>query len=83
MDLHTTIERGKREILADVKSGAVPATAKDFAELHDYVDANYYGGAFEAEFDDSDRACAFWNKVQDTLDAWIRSGAMRREAKTP
>jgi len=39
-----TIERSKAEILEDIASGVVPDTVSSFSELHDYVDANEYGG---------------------------------------
>lgn len=39
-----SIERGKREIQEDIASGRVPFTVTTFGRLHDYVDANYYGG---------------------------------------
>jgi hypothetical protein len=40
-------ERMKADIVADVKAGIVPATVASFSELHNYVDANCYGGAEE------------------------------------
>jgi hypothetical protein len=40
-------ERMKREILADICAGVVPDSVKDYSELHDYVDANCYGGSEE------------------------------------
>ncbi len=81
------IERAKREILADVADGTVPATCASFGELHDYVDANGYGGAFEdgnfsicADDDSNIAECHanvdFWNDVQDAVDAWINGGAL-------
>jgi hypothetical protein len=78
----TTIEveertaRAKREVLADVASGVVPATVQTFSELHDYVDANGYGGAFDDDAPGADSE--IWNALQDTIDAWIRSGEMAR-----
>lgn len=76
MSTDFVIERGKREIMADVRNGTIPSTAADFSELHNYVDANGYGGAFEDDahaVEDVD----FWNAVQDALDLWIKSGALR------
>jgi hypothetical protein len=77
------IELAKREILTDVPAGRVPATVASFATLHDHVDANKYGGACEEDadcnwssFDDSDEACAFWNHVQNAIDAWIKAGGI-------
>lgn len=72
------VERAKSEVLADIAAGHVPATVATFAELHDYVDANYYGGAFEGELseDDAERdlQVAFWNRVQNAVDQWIKAG---------
>lgn len=63
----------KAEILADIASGKVPATVPDFSALHDYVDANEYGG-----FCDEDRRGG-WSTddlvaVQGRVDAWLRAG---------
>jgi hypothetical protein len=74
MDAKNAVERAKREIRADITSGRVPASVASFAELHDYVDANGYGGAFEVEWNDSDEFNAFWNGVQSAIDAWIKAG---------
>ncbi len=43
-----TIARMKSEILADIAAGTVPASVSTFSELHDYVDANEYGGFCDA-----------------------------------
>lgn len=66
----------KREILEDVRDGRVPADVPTFSALHDYVDANEYGGLTE------DRAA--WSlstvaAVQDELDRWIVRGGVRGE----
>ena len=49
-----------------------------FAELHDYVDANEYGGLtawpFRVEDGWSDDDIDNMNQIQDTLDLWIRAG---------
>lgn len=66
--------RAKREISADIAAGHVPPTVRTFSELHDYVDANYYGGAFGWPLDDTEAACDFWNRVQDAVDEWLREG---------
>lgn len=75
--------RAKTEILADIEAGTVPATVASFSELHDYVDANGYGGAFEDAVicadDDSNIVDVqanvdFWNEVQNAVDAWIKAG---------
>ena len=78
------VERCKREILADIATGRVPATVRSFGELHNYVDANEYGGACEGEWTDEtlDTVCEFWGRVQDTVDAWLRTGLFMHGAMT-
>ena len=47
-NLPETVARMKTEILADIAAGTVPASVFTFSELHDYVDANEYGGFCDA-----------------------------------
>lgn len=47
MTLEELTQRIKEEILSDVFHGNLPIDVKSFAELHDYVDANCYGGLCE------------------------------------
>ncbi len=74
MNLELTVERAKREIVADVMADRVPVSVAGYSELHDYVDANGYGGAFEdaADVEDVD----FWNAMQDAVDTWIKQGGV-------
>ncbi len=83
------IKRAKQEILADVADGTVPASCASFGELHDYVDANGYGGAFDdgnfvlCADDDSNLVdcqanCDFWNDVQDEVNRWIHNGGLTK-----
>jgi len=81
--LQDAIARGKREILSDIVQGRVPSDVSSFGQLHDYVDANEYGGlcdtyANEGDPTDSmsDEWIAFGNAVQDALNAWIVAGWM-------
>ena len=74
-ELHAVVERAKKEVLAHVAAGIVPRTCASFSELHDYVDANGYGGAFERPFDNNETD--FWNAVQDTVDRWIKAGGLQ------
>jgi hypothetical protein len=75
-ELRRIVERAKAEILADVAAGTVPSTCASFSELHDYTDANGYGGAFERPFYNNETD--FWNAVQDAVDAWIKQGGLKR-----
>ncbi len=72
----TAVSRAQSEILADVTAGVVPVTCGSFAELHNYVDANEYGGACES-FSGSEEHCEFWNAVHDDLNEWIEEGGLR------
>ena len=69
------VERMKREILADVRKGVVPNTCGSFSALHDYVDANCYGGFCEEGFDESKVNAT--NDAQNAIDLWIRAGGLK------
>jgi hypothetical protein len=79
-----TLVRMKREILTDIASGRVPDTVLTFGELHDYVDANEYGGACESDEDahgwwDGDEeqrqaSMLYWDWAQCQIDAWLKAG---------
>lgn len=71
------IERAKEEIISDVLEGKVPLECHSFSELHDYVDANEYGGACE-EGAHEPTDCVFWNSVQGAIDKWIKSLEFRK-----
>jgi len=75
IELEERTARAKREVLADVASGVVPATVQTFSELHDYVDANGYGGAFDDDAPGADSE--IWNALQDTS----THGSGRRDGK--
>jgi hypothetical protein len=74
VELCLTVERAKREVRADIATGTVPATVRTFSALHDHVDANGYGGAFEVPFEDTDEHLAFWNAVQTAVNDWLQAG---------
>ena len=70
-----SVERGKLEILADVGRGVVPADVRDFSTLHDFVDANEYGGLCEDGHGLSDEEWRQWGvDVQDALNVWLAGG---------
>lgn len=78
-NLEQTVALMTAEILRDMACGIVPLTVASFSELHDYVDANCYGG-FEALMDDTDaedeEACEtlwqFMNDAQTAVDHWLQ-----------
>jgi hypothetical protein len=77
-DLDRAIKRAKEEILDDIETGRVPATVTRFAELHDYVDANEYGGLCEVDLGGeetmSEKLMDFGNALQRQVDLWLRAG---------
>src|SRR4051812_48644930 len=83
--VQAAIARAKREVLEDIAAGHVPGTVTRFSQLHDYVDANEYGGLTEGPFYDEARLDdpaidsgvvdhSATNKVQDAVDAWLKAG---------
>ena len=82
------VARAKEEIRADVAVGRIPRDVASFAALHDYVDANEYGGltdtipwitsAGRAHFADGGAEAA--NQVQHEIDTWIKAGGVRAKA---
>lgn len=91
MTIDRAVNRAKREILLDVAQGKVPASKiTSFADLHDYVDANEYGGLTEDEpWVNDDEAVKVQdtflnqdfmeaaNEVQNRVDSWIKDGGLR------
>ena len=83
-------------IANDIQIGLVPPTVKCFADLHNYVDANEYGGFCVDEyaglltelFGTDERGgmsqdnIDFINEAQGAIDTWMR-GANAPEQVTP
>lgn len=65
------LDRAMAEIRFDVYTKRVPETVADFSELHDYVDANSYGGFCDENYT---RNHDFIWDVQQELNAWIIGG---------
>lgn len=59
------IEQGKREILQDIANGQVAAPVRNFSHLHEFVDANEYGGLTDP---------VLVAIVQEALNEWLVSG---------
>lgn len=68
------LQMAKDEIVGDMLAKRIPLLAQSFAELHDYVDANEYGGLCEPDAPEPESIMDEANYIQDTLDAWISSG---------
>lgn len=89
--LEETILQMKQEIISDVMELRVPANVKNFGELHDFVDANEYGGFCEDPIMDEiiahfggrdacgnmpDGALSYMNSAQNQAGAWIELGGL-------
>jgi hypothetical protein len=72
------VERAKLEIIADVENGTHPALVRCFDDLHDFADANAYGGG-----NDECVNSRFWKRVHEQLDAWIKTGVLGRCMSEP
>jgi len=81
-NLKKTVARMKREILHDVALGVLPRIEflTSFYHLHDFVDANEYGGFCDEEVtdqltreldDSTDALLAFMNEAQSKVDNWL------------
>lgn len=79
----------KAEILEDIAAGRVPADVKSFGDLHDYRDANCYGGFCDDAVADEmiahfggrpehegmpDAMIEFINEVQEEIHTWLAAG---------
>ena len=75
-DVPSAIALAIVQITADIRSGRVPSAVRDFSHLHDYVDANEYGGlcddtsGIDWTNDDDDAG----NTVQNKVNALILAG---------
>lgn len=92
-NLETVVEKMKLEILHDMAIGQVPITVTSFTQLHDYVDANEYGGFCDNAIVDPmiasfggrdehegmpDGFMAFMNAAQDAINAWLETSDPKR-----
>ena len=89
---HQLADRMKTEVLEDVNDGHVPRTVSAFSELHDYVDANCYGGTEalwdelpikDDEVDEDARNDLFdlMNTAMGEVDPWLKTGEMLNDLK--
>ena len=93
--LDESIERMKQEIIEDIHAGRVPADCPSFSALHDYVDANCYGGFCEDDvmqaltehfsvLEDNegmpDSLISYLNEAQYSIDRWIKEGNIQQLA---
>lgn len=71
--MNNTLSKAKQEILRDIKVGLVPQNIESFVQLHNFVDANCYGGFCNKTYTISENF-EFENEIQNELDQWIKNG---------
>ena len=86
--LWSVIASMKLGIIKDINVGIIPPTVKSFSELHNYVDANEYGGFCIDTFADElielfggrgederlpEGYIVFMNEAQSVIDAWLKN----------
>jgi len=74
------LNKAKKEILSDIKEGIVPNAVTSFSDLHDFVDANYYGGFCDENYKAS-KHFQFEDEIQTKLDEWIKSEEFKNQFK--
>lgn len=62
------------EIREDVRSGVLPHLPVTFGELHDFVDANTYGGMCD-DTANADVSTDDWYAIQDDVQEWLTEQA--------
>lgn len=76
-DLNETVNCMVDQILSDMASGLVPKFVSSFSQLHDYVDANCYGGFCDDVVEDYDEDMethvAFMNAAQSVVNLWLKT----------
>lgn len=85
LDAAGLAERMKEEIAVDIANGVVPETVTGFGELHDWVDANCYGGVCDEDPPGVDRSSrdlmepwfATIDAAQELVHQWLVSGGHR------
>ncbi len=73
------VKMAKKSIRKDVKSGIVPRTIESFSDLHEYVDANKYGGFLEQDYEMTENF-ELENRVQEQVNDWIVKGGLKKKS---
>lgn len=72
--------RMQADILKDIHEGRVPSTVSGFEDLHDYCDANEYGGLCDSDCPlkvSRDADVAIINAAQNLVNDWLAKGGHR------
>lgn len=83
-DIREATDRAIAEIIEDINAGTLPFDVNGFGVLHDYVDANTYGGlcdegpidwGYDAELGDANMDPGY--QVQSAVHDWLTARAQR------
>ena len=69
----------KLEVLQDIQAGILPEDISSFDDLHDYVDANEYGGFTDKNSPNSRLPIEDMNRVQEAIHQWFQAANIDRE----
>jgi hypothetical protein len=72
--LDAAFARAVREIHEDIANGRMPIDVDTFSRLHDYVDANEYGGLCQIDDLEGDELHDFANTLQNRVNDWLAAG---------
>jgi len=78
-DTKSLIERIRAEVIEDALDGTIPSTVRDYSELHDFVDANGYGGLFDDDCPlkaGSQADMDIINDASDSVSGWLHRGGL-------
>jgi hypothetical protein len=92
-----TLARMREEILEDIRTHRVPISVSSFSGLHDYVDANAYGGFCDDEYAETlitsfggrdaeteampDAYLAFMSLAQTAINFWLATGGPKEDMR--
>ncbi len=88
--IYSAYQQSIREIEEDFANGTLPADGiATFADLHNYVDANCYGGLCDDESphhtlgfpEGGEPDMSEVNRLQDLVDEWLQARALLEETK--
>ena len=71
VNMGNIVEQVKIEILEDIAYGILPDNVGTFGDLHDYVDANEYGGFCDPVNPNSTLSHEDMNYIQDQVHQWL------------
>lgn len=73
MNIEQRIQLAKSQINSDFNDGTLPIGLDNFSDLHDYVDANYYGGFLSESYAIHSGTNHEMNHLQSIINEWLKT----------